>query len=273
MKKTCHFKVNEAELKVTNVTDSNVDINLCKTESADLLFEVKDVDHQKGKIGFFADHSTKFMVNFMQIVSKNCTPAEFNKPKFIFSKKCSRFNYNLESDTFENLWKFKDDMMVIEKLPSIWREIKDLEFKFQKGIVQEADLKTKNNAIATWLELQEQHVCTDGNFMSMFKVEDEGRLAFVFRKQDEYVFWYVELDLVKRDDKQVNESNNPAEQVNNANANANGTNNNKNMNKPSYLFKVNLKRRIMSPTNAVIEKFLTSVEVAIDILTFKFSTW
>jgi len=79
--------------------------------------------------------------------------------------------------------------MVIEKLPSKWREIKDLELKFQKGIVQEADLKTKNNAIATWIELKQMHVCNNGNFMSMFKVEDEGRLAFMFRKDSENVFW------------------------------------------------------------------------------------
>lgn len=40
-----------------------------------------------------------------------------------------------------------------------------------------------------------------------------------------------------------------------------------------YLFKVNLKRRIMSPINEVQEKFITSEDVAIDKLTFKFSTW
>jgi len=101
--------VNEAELKITNITDSDKDLTICKTESADMLFEVKDVDHQKGQVGFFADESTKFMVNFMHIDSKVCSPADFNKPKFIFSKNCSRFNYNLESDTFENLWSFKDD--------------------------------------------------------------------------------------------------------------------------------------------------------------------
>lgn len=185
LKKNCHFKINEAELKVTNVTDTNLDVTLCKTESSDMLFEVKDVDHQKGKVGFFSDNSTKFMVNFMHIDSKECSAAEFNKPKFVYSKKCSRFNYNLESDTFENLWEFKDDVLVIEKLPSIWRELKDLELKFPKGIVQEADLKTKNNSIATWLSLKQKHVCSDGNFMSLFKVEDEGRLAFVFRKEDE----------------------------------------------------------------------------------------
>jgi len=76
--------------------------------------------------------------------------------------------------------------------------------KFTKGIVQEADLRTKNGSIATWIELKQRFVCHDGNFMSMFKVEDEGRLAFVFRKEDENKFWYVELELVKKDEKLAN---------------------------------------------------------------------
>lgn len=160
--------------------------------------------------------------------------------------------------------------MVIEKLPSKWREIKDLELKFQKGIVQEADLKTKNNAIATWIELKQMHVCNNGNFMSMFKVEDEGRLAFMFRKDSENVFWYVELDLVKREEKQVNEN---REILTNNNDPNNSSAQLNSIDKPSYIFKVNLKRRLMNANNEVIEKFLSSEDVAIDRLTFKFSTW
>lgn len=50
-------------MKVTNITNTAVDVDICATESADMLFEAKDVDHQKGKVGFFTDDSTKLMVN------------------------------------------------------------------------------------------------------------------------------------------------------------------------------------------------------------------
>lgn len=125
----------------------------------------------------------------MQIKSKQCSPSDHNKEQFVFSKNCARFNYNLDSDSFDNLWAIKDDVKTIEKMPSKWRENKDLELKFAKGIVQEADLKTSNGAIATWIELKHKNVCNDGNFTSMFKVEGEGRLAFMFRKENENVFW------------------------------------------------------------------------------------
>jgi len=69
-----------------------------------MLFEAKDVDHQKGKIGFFSDNSTKLMVNYLQIKSNNCSPMNFNIEKFIYSRNCSRFTYNLDTGIFENLW-------------------------------------------------------------------------------------------------------------------------------------------------------------------------
>lgn len=41
---------------------------------------------------------------------------------------------------FKNNWTVVDDLLVIDKMPSKWHEIKDLQFKFSKGIVQEADI-------------------------------------------------------------------------------------------------------------------------------------
>jgi len=52
---------------------------------------------------------------------------------------------------FKNNWSVFDDAAVVDKKPSKWREIKDLNFKFSKGIVQEADVVTTNGSIATWL--------------------------------------------------------------------------------------------------------------------------
>jgi len=77
------------------------------------------------------------------------------------------------------------------------------------------------------------------------------------------------LDLVKREEKQVSENREIL-------TNNNDPNNSAQLNssdKPSYIFKVNLKRRLMNANNEVIEKFLSSEDVAIDRLTFKFSTW
>lgn len=189
LKKNCKFMVNDNEQRVISIRTREDVEDICGTDSADMLFDVKDNDHQRGKFGFFSDNSTQLMVNQFNVVPLKCTPLDTEIDDQVYSAMCSRQNYAMSVGGFKNNWTLYDDAAVIDKMPSKWREIKDLNFKFSKGIVQESDIKTTNGSIATWLQLNKSLLCKDGNFFSMFKVENNGKFALVFRREDNNRFW------------------------------------------------------------------------------------
>eukprot|EP00341_Mesodinium_pulex_P007108 CAMPEP_0116890070 /NCGR_PEP_ID=MMETSP0467-20121206/609_1 /TAXON_ID=283647 /ORGANISM="Mesodinium pulex, Strain SPMC105" /LENGTH=223 /DNA_ID=CAMNT_0004557463 /DNA_START=4001 /DNA_END=4672 /DNA_ORIENTATION=- len=169
---------------------------------------------------------------------------------------------------FKNNWSVLDDMMVVDKIPSRWREIKDLGFKFNKGVVQEANLVTSNGAIATWLFLNDARVCKDGNFFTNFKIDDEGKLAFVFRRQDNNRFWYIELDIKKSRMAPKKESNDK-----NKDSNLQSKDNDNDKDREKYLVKINLKRRVLNQFNEPMEKFLASEDAKTELFTIEFGKW
>jgi len=63
LKKNCVFLVNDNEQKVVGIRTRADNEEICQTDSADMIFDILDNDHYRGKFGFFSDNSTQLMVN------------------------------------------------------------------------------------------------------------------------------------------------------------------------------------------------------------------
>jgi len=55
--------VNDNEQRVVGVRTREDVEDICATDSGDILFDVNDNDHFRGRFGFFSDNSTQLMVN------------------------------------------------------------------------------------------------------------------------------------------------------------------------------------------------------------------